>query len=56
VTITVIGQKGDGPVLQRTVTLLEFIEGWGPYAMLLWNQAQDKTIVIDGHKIRVIVR
>lgn len=53
--VTVIGQKGDGPVRQRTVTPLEFFEGWGPFAAMLWQHARAQTLVIDDHKIRVVL-
>ena len=53
--ITVVGQRGNGPVLQRTVTLRGFIDGWGRFAPFLWDNARHQTLVIEGHKMRVIV-
>jgi hypothetical protein len=55
VTITVIGQKGTGPVLRRTVTPDEFFDGWGPWAGVLLLNAQHTTLVIEGHRIRLVV-
>ena len=53
--LLVIGQKGDGPVMQRIVTHEEFIVGWGPYSGLLWKNAVNKTLEIEGHRIRVVL-
>lgn len=53
--VTVVGQKGNGPVLRRTVTPTEFYEAWGPYANFLWRNARRQTVVIDGHRVRVIL-
>ena len=53
--LLVIGQKGDGPVMQRIVTHEEFIVGWGPYSGLLWKNADNKTLEIEGHRIRVVL-
>lgn len=53
--VKVIGQKGDGPVMQRTVSLIAFIEAWGPFAPLLWQRARDETLEIEGHRIRVVL-
>ena len=54
--VTVIGQKPGGPVLQRTASPVEFFEGWGPWALYLWQNARRETLLIEGHKIRVVVR
>lgn len=53
--LLVIGQKGDGPVMRRTVTFDGFVRGWGRYASVLWNEARDKTLEIDGHRVRVVL-
>jgi hypothetical protein len=55
VRITVIGQRGDGPVLQRTVTPREFIEAWGPWAKFLWRHARRTTVELDGCLVRVVI-
>jgi hypothetical protein len=55
VRVTVVGQKGDGPVLQRTVTVREFFAAFGPYAKPLWDVARAQTVVIEGHLIRLVV-
>lgn len=53
--MTVVGQKGDGPVVKRTVTPREFFEAWGHWASFLWEHARDQAIEVDGHKVRVIL-
>lgn len=53
--LRVIGEKPDGRVYDRTVTPREFVEGWGPYAEFLWLFARTQTVVIEGHKVRVVV-
>jgi hypothetical protein len=53
--VTVVGQKGNGPVLMRTVSLVEFIEAWGPWATVLWQNAHGQTLEIEGHKVRIVL-
>jgi hypothetical protein len=53
VRILVIGQKGNGPVLKRIATPREFFVAWGPWAPMLWTQARDKAVVVDGCKVRI---
>lgn len=51
-----VGQKPNGPVVQRTVRPREFFDGWGPlWGRFLWANARDKTIEVDGHRVRVVV-
>lgn len=54
-TVTVVGQKGDGPVRQRTVDMLTFVTEWGPFAGFLWEWAREQDVFIDGHRIRLVV-
>jgi len=53
--LLVLGQKGNGPTLERIVTYEGFVRGWGPYASVLWNNARNKTFEIEGHLIRVVL-
>jgi hypothetical protein len=54
--VTVVGQKPNGVVVQRTVTPREFFEAWGPlWAKFLWQHGRDKTITVDGHVVRVVL-
>jgi hypothetical protein len=56
VKVTVIGQKPNGRVVKRTVTPIVFMEAWGPvWGPFLWDNARDKDIIVDGHRIRVVL-
>lgn len=54
-TVTVVGQRGNGPAMKRTVTLDEFVEAWGPYAAWLWDNARAQTVVVGDRRVRIVV-
>ena len=55
IVVTVVGQRGDGPAMKRTVPLHEFMEAWGPYAPWLMIHARNETVVVGDCRVRIAV-
>lgn len=49
--ILVSGQEGDGPVMQRLVTVREFVRLWGPWARSVLQARADRPFTRDGRSV-----